>query len=233
MVLSSAGLAFFLLRVGHPTESWYYLGWIALLAACAEVAIASAVTSRPFRLALVGLTLLVLSAGIPGTLSSLGERQTNVDVIAVHIEERAESGDLVVVNPWVFAISFGRYYHGSAPLTTLPPLEDHRIHRYDLVKQAMQAADPIAPLRAQVQEVLEGGGRVWVVGGLQAPAPGQAPPRLPPPPLPGTGWSSEPYEAAWSMEISALLRRHATRITDVDTPRAREYAYLRVFEGWR
>jgi hypothetical protein len=35
------------------------------------------------------------------------------------------------------------------------------------------------------------------------------------------------------MEISALLRRHATRISDVDTPPAREYAYLRVFEGWR
>jgi hypothetical protein len=233
MLLSSAGLALFLQRVGHPTESWYYLGWIALLAACAEVAIARAVTSPSFRLALVCLTALVLSAGMPSTLSSLGERQTNVDAIALHIQERAESGDLVVVNPWVFAISFARYYHGSAPFTTLPPLEDHSIHRYDLVKQAMQAADPIAPLRAQLQEVLEGGGRVWVVGGLQAPAPGKAPPRLAPPPLPGTGWNSEPYEAAWSMEISALLRKHATRITDVELPRGREHAYLRVFQGWR
>jgi hypothetical protein len=233
MALSSVGLALFLLRVGHPTESWYYLSWIALLATCAEVAIASALPSRPLRLALVSLTLLVLAAGLPGALSSLSERQTNVDAIALHVEEHGQSGDLVVVNPWVFAISFGRYYHGSAPITTLPPLEDHRIHRYDLVKQAMQAADPIAPLRAQVQDVLEGGGRIWVVGGLQAPAPGKAPPRLPPPPLPGTGWNSEPYEAAWSMEISALLRKHATRITDVDTPRAREYAYLRVFQGWR
>jgi hypothetical protein len=233
MALSSVGLALFLLQVGHPTEPWYYLGWIALLAACAEVAIASALTSRPFRLALVGLTLLVLSAGLPSALSSLGERQTNVDAIALHLEEHAESGDLVVVNPWVFAISFARYYHGSAPLTTLPPLADHRIHRYDLVKQAMQTADPIAPLRAQVQEVLEGGGRVFVVGGLHAPAPGKAPPRLAPPPLPGTGWSSEPCEAAWSMEIGALLRRHATSISDVDTPHAREYAYLRVFQGWR
>ena len=233
MVLSSAGLALFLQRVGHPTESWYYLGWIALLATCAELAIARAVTSRPLRLAFVGLAALVLGAGFPTTLSSLGERMTNVDAIALHLEEHAESGDLVVVNPWVFAISFGRYYHGRAPFTTLPPLEDHRIHRYDRVKQAMQAADPIAPLRARVAEALEGGGRVWVVGGLRAPPPGQAPPRLPPPPLPGTGWSSEPYEAAWSMEISALLRRHATRISDVDTPPAREYAYLRVFEGWR
>jgi hypothetical protein len=233
MALSSVGLILFLQRVGHPTESWYYLGWIALLAACAEVAIASALPSRRLRLALVGLALLVLAAGLPRTLSSLGERQTNVDAIALHLEEHAESGDLIVVNPWVFAISFGRYYHGSAPLTTLPPLEDHRIHRYDLVKQAMLAADPIAPLRARVQEVLEGGGRVWVVGGLSAPAPGKAPPRLPPPPLPGTGWNAEPYEAAWSMEISALLRKHATRITDIETPRAREYAFLRVFEGWR
>jgi hypothetical protein len=233
MALSSVGLLLFLQQVGHPTESWYYLGWIALLAACAELAIASALPSRPLRLALVGLTLLVLAAGLPGALSSLSERQTNVDAIALHVEEHAQSGDLVVVNPWVFAISFGRYYHGSAPLETLPPLEDHRIHRYDLVKQAMQTADPIAPLRARVEQVLEGGGRVFVVGGLQAPAPGKAPPRLPPPPLPGTGWNSEPYEAAWSMEISALLRRHATRISDVDTPRAREYAYLRVFEGWR
>jgi hypothetical protein len=197
------------------------------------VAIASAAPGRSLRLALVGLALFVLAAGLPRTLPSLGERQTNVDAIALHLEEQAGSGDLVVVNPWVFAISFARYYDGPAPLATIPPLEEHRIHRYDLVRQAMLAADPIAPLRAQVQQVLEAGGRVYVVGGLTAPPPGKAPPRLPPPPLPGTGWSSEPYEAAWSMEISALLRKHATRVSDVETPRALEYAYLRVFEGWR
>jgi hypothetical protein len=233
MALSSAGLALFLLLLGHPTESWYYLGWIALLATCAEVAIAVSTRSRTLRLALVALTGVVLAAGLPRTLVSLAERQTNVDAIALHLEEHAESGDLIVVNPWVFAISLGRYYHGSAPLSTLPPFEDHSIHRYDLLKQAMLAVDPIAPLRTRVQQVLEAGGRVWVVGGLSTPAPGKAPPRLPPPPLPGTGWNAEPYEAAWSMEISALLRRHATRITDIETPRAREYAFLRVFQGWR
>ena len=233
MLLSSVGLGLFLQRVGHPTESWYFLGWIALLAACAELAIASSLPSRARRLALVALTLLVLAAGLPPALASLAEPQTNVDAIARQLEEHAESRDLVVVSPWVFAISLARYYHGNAPLETIPPLEEHRIHRYDLVKQAMQAPDPIAPLRERVNAVLETGGRIFVVGGLSTPPPGKAPPRLPPPPLPGTGWNAEPYEAAWSAEISALLRQHATSIRDVEMPRARERAYLRVFEGWR
>lgn len=233
VVCASAGLLVFLKLVGHPTEPWYFLGAVALLAACGEIALARSTDARAPRLAVAALTVLVLAFGLPRVLGTLRQPQTNVDAIARELEANASPRDLVIVNPWVYAISFARYYDGRAPFTTIPPLPDHRLHRYDRVREIMQREDPTAPLRARVEAVLQSGGRVWIVGGLSAPPPGQAPPRLPPPPLPDTGWNAEPYETAWSMELSALLRRHATRARDVATPPAREFAYLRVFEGWR
>ena len=78
--------------------------------------------------------------------SAITERQTNVDLAAQTATERASANDLVLVAPWPFGIPFNRYYHGAARWMTIPNIEEHRVHRYDLVKAKMIAEHPIDDL---------------------------------------------------------------------------------------
>lgn len=235
-VAAAAGFALFLLRLGYITQPWYYVGLIALLAACIDAALAVSLRSRAGRLARVAAALLVLLAGVPHAWSALRARQTNVDVVASRLREEAAPGDLVVVNPWLLAISLRRYYEGPADLATIPPLEDLRVHRFDLVKRQMESGAQMGPLISRLRRVLQAGGRVWVVGGLRAPQ-GPRPPLAPGrPPLPESGWSMDPYQAAWTLQVGALLRDHATdtQPVPIDVAGGRyENLQLRVMSGWR
>src|SRR4051794_30165090 len=77
-------------------------------------------------------------------------RQTNVDLAANRLNQMAEAGDTILVNPWYIGVSFNRYYHGAASWNTVPPISDHLVHRYDLLKEQMEASDPIDPLLKQL-----------------------------------------------------------------------------------
>ena len=145
LVVAVGGLALLFLKLGYPTQPWYYIGLAALIATCGEAAIASCVRSRTLRIAVAGLALVALSAGFLRAWTALQEPQSNMDAVAARVRKEAVRGDLVIVNPWYFAISFDRYYHGDAEVTTIPPLEDRRVHRYDLLKERMVSADPMAP----------------------------------------------------------------------------------------
>jgi hypothetical protein len=203
------GFALFLLRLRYLTQPWYYVGLLALLAACIDAVLAASPRSRGGRAFRLALALVVLVAGLPAAVSALRERQTNVDAIARHLEQNASHGDLVVVNPWYVAISLGRYYRGDAELMTLPPLEDLRVHRFDLVKRAMESGEKLDAIRARAHQVLRSGGRVWVVGRIAVPQ-GEPYATPPPPPLPLTGWGMGPYDRAWTLQLGALLAEHAT-----------------------
>lgn len=232
---ASFGFAPFLLRVGHITQPWYYIGLVAVVAVCAEAALASSLRSRGLRVARLGLALLALFAGFSGAWSALQARQTNLDVIAAHLRTHAVRGDLIVVSPWFYAISLGRYYRGEADVTTIPPLEDVRVHRFDLLKEQMQAGGAIYPLHEQTRQVLKAGRRVWIVGGIATPPGNIAPRSLPPPPLPGTGWDTEPYRLVWTFQLAARLSAHvkeATLVPIVPGPPF-EDAGLLVMRGWR
>jgi uncharacterized membrane protein len=230
------GFAVFLLRVRYPTQPWYYVGLVAVVAVCAEAAIASSLCSRALRIARVSLALLALLAGSAGAWTSLRARHTNLDVIAAHLETHAVRGDLIVVNPWYYAISLDRYYHGEADVTTIPPLEDVRVHRFDLIKEKMQSVGAMDPLQERTRQVLQSGRRVWIVGGFATP-PGKTSPRsLPPPPLPDTGWDSEPYRVVWTLQLAARLSDHVTEATriPIEVPSGPlETAGLLVIRGWQ
>ena len=234
-VLSVVAMGMFYLQFKLPTQRWYYVTLIAIVAVTAETVIALSSSEGMRRLRMV-LAIAVLVAGIGPTVRALQSPQTNVDIVAAHLFANASPADLVVVYPWFYGVSFAYYDRGPADAMTIPPLADVRAHRYDLVKSAMLDPDPLWPLIERLQSVLSSGGRVWVVGELpRVPAFARIT-RLGPPPLPGTQWSSDPYEARWSQEVSQFLAAHTTNRRSVPIPRASdalEAPALTMFEGWK
>jgi len=87
-----------------------------------------------------------------------------VDLIAARLSTEVAASDYVIVHPWYCGVTFEHYYKAAAPWTTLPPLEDHGVHRFDLLKAKMQTKDPIAPVIDRITSTLQSGDRVWFVG---------------------------------------------------------------------
>jgi hypothetical protein len=208
---------FFLVLARLPTQPWYLLPPIALVAACADVALIKLpVQFRPARLAIAALIIgLPLIPAIP----ELKPRQTSIDLVAAALNEKTRADDYVVVYPWFCGVTFTRYYHGPASWSTIPPLADTRIHRYDQLKDQLAANAPIQPVLDKISQTLAAGNRVWIVGQLPLLAPGQedvAP--LPPAPDGPWGWSDLPYIYTWGRETERLLSRTAGHIDRVALP---------------
>jgi hypothetical protein len=92
----------------------------------------------------------------------------------------------------------------------VPPLADHAFARYDLIHEQMQKTEVTRPLIEQAEAALRAGHRVWLVGMMAAPAPGETPPAdLPPPPLKFSGWSDRPYNETWVMQVNQFLSNHS------------------------
>ena len=142
-----------------------------------------------------------------------------------------------MVAPWYFGVTFERYYKGTAPWMTLPPINDHGIHRYDLLKEKMAATNPINPVLEMMSQALRSH-RVWIVGGLSFLPAGQTPPLLAPAPFDPVGWSEAAYTTAWSMQAAHLLQTRALRAEIVPLPGDQlinpyENAQLILVQGWK
>ena len=238
-LIGSALLLFLFFRWSRlEVQPWYFLPWMALAGLCADVLLAPMLSSIRYRLPLLALIVAVAALQLALGRGALMERQTNVDLIAARVSADAGPNDLVLVSPWYLGIPFRRYYSGRAPWQTVPPLEDTRIHRMDLMKRAMENPALIEPALAAVDSALARGATIWMVGGLPRVAPGSAPRRAPPAPAPGFGWSLRSYTAIWSSIVLDEVRAHATRFEPVPVveggvvqPRERE-ALFRA-SGWR
>lgn len=143
-------------------------------------------------------------------------RQTNIDLIAAELRLHAKPNDLILVHPWYYGISFEWYYHGEAPWTTIPPLEDHRFHRYDLLKAKMQMENPIQPVLDRVASTLQSGHRIWLVGWI--PLDGNPPPDMRPAPNNQWGWFDEGYSQVWGDKTGYFIATHATHGAVVMAP---------------
>jgi hypothetical protein len=169
-------------------------------------------------------------------------RFTNVDLWSRQLTAEASPEDYVVVTPWYCGISFNRYFKSSTPWATLPPLGDHSVHRYDLVRIQMQNTNAIQPVLDQITTTLRSGRRVWVVseaGLMGIPEPGtESPYHLPPPPLPNWGWSGVPYTLEWASQTAHFLGNHSCRFERVKGPATgglhiTENLELFVASGWK
>lgn len=219
------GIGFFIFAVlaGLPTQPWYWLLILAFFAVCIEAALGK-------RLLRLGIWGVAACAGIAmfsaaTTLTQIHHRMTKMDEVARHLNQQAAPEDLIVVYPWYNGVSFQRYYQGKAAWTTLPELSDHRVHRYDLVKVRLQEIDPVQPIIERVRQTMSAGGKIWVVGALPPPAPGETqPPRLPPAPESPTGWFDEPYTHSWGRQFDFFLNNHARGSAPVVLGAGRRYS---------
>jgi hypothetical protein len=103
----------------------------------------------------------------------------------------------------------------------------------------MENTNCLVPVFDQIAATLRAGHRVWVVGEMDLPAPGAAaPPVLPPPPLPGYGYSGVPYLVSWPARVAYFLSEHSAHFDSEQLPVAvipgfQEDFQLFSAEGWR
>jgi len=224
----------FLKILSYATRPWYYLPLLCVLAGAIDLLSGILATTQWIRI----VRLLVVIAALlllPFTLwKSVHERLTDIDLVAQKLATQAGPDDLIVVNPWHFAPSFYRYYHGSIPWITVPTMSEHRIHRYDLMKAKMIEPDPLSDVRSAIRDALQSDHRVWVVGGARPPLENM-PATLGPAPHPELGWSG--YMTFWSIELGSFLNAHVIAGEVVLEPMAgvnsHENVPLLVARGWR
>ena len=240
LAVAVVGFAMFHLSFAYPMSPWYYLGLVALIGVCAEAAIAPLAHTASRRIILATVVVVVLASGFRHAWAALQDPQTNVNRVSARLNADATCGDLIIANPWFYVIPLEHYYRGDAEVTTVPPLDDHKVHRYDLLKRQMLSPNPVAPLVARIEQVLKGGHSVWLVGPRHYATRSLNAGRLElqpigRPPLPDSGWSLDPYVNAWSVEILRFLAEHALEQSEVPVDRGPpfESAQLMMARGWR
>jgi hypothetical protein len=238
LLLSIPTYFVFLKALGYPTHQWYYLALIALVAVAADGAWSAFPWPWWGDAGRMLLALGVVLWSFLPTWSALQTRQTNLDTIAAKLEKAADAGDVIVVDPWYFGVTFERYYKGAAQWMTLPPLADHRIHRYDLMKERMAARKPLDPVLEAMANALSSGKRVWMVGNPTYFPRGTIPPILAPAPDDSFGWDEIAYRATWSIQAKYLLETCALETEVVPLPSDQpispyENAKLIMARGWR
>lgn len=199
----------FLTALKFPTEVWYYLVWMGVMAVAIDALIARLVRDdwpRTLRLLAIVILAAVLASG---TWQRARVRMTNLDLAAQRLNQEAGKEDLIVVHPWFCGVTFQRYYTGGAEWLTLPPLADHRLQRLDSFKEQMQLEAPIQPVLEKVEATLRNGHTVWLVGHYPFSQPPRPPPRMPRAGEGPSGWNEAPYMTAYGMELAYFLQAHA------------------------
>jgi len=107
IVLGLIGSILFLRLLSYVMQPWYFLSFMAVLAAGADAAQSAAPSGRGFRvlgiaLAAVGLTSILF---VPLRQWSV-TRRTNVDKITRVVEQSAGKADYIILTDWNSGISF-------------------------------------------------------------------------------------------------------------------------------
>ena len=237
LILGLAGFGFFVRLSGLPTQRWYYIPAMGFAVVCCDLILPR--IHRGARIGVLIIAVVVAGLAFPSAASALKLRQTNGDLLAAQVSKNARPDDLIIVHPWYFGITFGYYYRGSAAWTTLPPLEDYRYHRYDLLKTKLQMTNVIEPVLKRVETTLRSGHAVWIVGNVPMPHPNQAPPvDLPPAPRGPEGWGDQPYTFVWGARFSYRLVYQITNVVTLVGPMTNQVSpmedmTLAIATGWR
>src|SRR6266536_14272 len=231
VVLGTAGYALFLKLSEYPTHPWPYMPLVAFSAVCLDAMFFAVwAWARPAAMILAALTI---SATFVFELPVVKCRMTNVDFVAASLSGEVGPNDYVIVHPFYCGATFQRYYKAAAPWTTLPPLEDYTLQRWDLFQAKMQTKDPIAPVIDRITSTLQSGNRVWFVGDMpvsQKPLPEI----LPAPNNP----VAEPYAFYWGVQVTQFLLAHSGRAAVVIDPSTNcvnpfENLPIYVVTGWK
>ena len=228
----------FLKLVKFPSESWYYLVWMAIIVVAIDALVARITIGDRLRLLRLVSAGILFAALIPGVWQRTFERMTNLDLVAQRLNEAAQENDFVLVHPWFCGVTFDRYYKGRAVWTTLPPLADVRQQRLDLFKEQMQQVGPVRPVLEKIEAALRGGHTLWLVGNYPFSNPPNPPPAMPRAGEGPEGWRAAPYMMAYGMEVAYVLQYHVSESALVGVPVATpvnpfENLPVTAVKGWR
>jgi hypothetical protein len=237
VILGGAALALFLRWLKYEPWGPYFLGITGLI--CLGADMSWGTSDRPFFLR-AGVGVMVF-LGLPFFAHAwrISYRSvSNMGSIADYLGKKAAAGDLIVINDWSAGVGFQYYYRGAASWITFPDIEDHRVHRFDLMKKEIGRPNPFEEDLRSISRVLQGGGRVWVVtfdklsSDRDSPGPSSSvhlPQRT-------RGGELSTYMAGWKRVLKDHLIGHAARGTYFQSPMGppvMEGIGLVVVEGWR
>jgi hypothetical protein len=222
--------------LGYATQAWYYFPLFALLAVALETGIQSLTAhARWLHYVRLGLAIIsIFAIGIPAFAFSR-VRVTNLDLVAQELSKRAGPNDLILLIPWQIGISFAPKYHGSTPWQTVPPIDDLRIHRYDLLQRQM-SDPPIQALLDRVEQTLKSGYHVWLIGDPIVQVQGANSNPAPVFRLPNSAEAE--YSQLWTSRLTPFLFRHIADVHEIHltTPlkiSSLENADVLEVYGWR
>jgi hypothetical protein len=211
LAFATIGFPIFFWRAQLPMQSWYVLPFMAAVVVCFDAVLY--VFHGLLRAAFLGLVLATALISVPTTGKILTAHFSDVNIYARVLEANAGPKDYIVVEPWLFGITFNYYFKSATPWDTLPPVADHSTHRFDLVQVELQNTNAIAPMFQQMTQTLQSGHRVWILadaGWMGVPPSGSRPPAsLPGAPLPDTGWADWPYTRVWASQVACFLSGHS------------------------
>ena len=214
LVFGAAGYAVFLKLAELPTHYWHYVPLMAFSAVCLDAMFFA--VWRWARPAAMILAVVTVSTAFLFELPAVKCRQTNVDLIAATLSSEVAPNDYVIVHPFYCGVTFKRYYKGAAPWTTLPPVEDYTLQRWDLLKAKMQTKDPIAPVIDRITSTLQSGNRVWLVGNI--PFDQRPLQEILPAPNDPSGGSEGRYSFYWGVQVTQFLSAHCRQRAVVMAP---------------
>jgi hypothetical protein len=212
LTLATIGFPIFFWRAQLPMQSWYVLPFMAMVAVCFDaVLVFRRWISRAALLLFVAFTAC---CSVRDTNQLLAGHFSSVNLYARLLNTAATPKDYIIVQPWLYGITFDHYYNGAAPWDTLPPLTDHSLHRFDLVQLQLQNTNAMEPVFQKMTQTLQSGHRVWILAArnwMGVPGPGQHPPAsLPAAPLPNTGYADWPYTQVWGAQVACFLADHGS-----------------------
>jgi len=213
--LALVGQLVFLLSLRFLVQPWYYATVVLVVAIAADVVLQRGVTVAWARDAIAGALALVLVASTVVAFGATGRRLSNLDRVAAYLEENARPGDLVVVYPWHWGVSFARYYDGAVPFVTVPDVASHDYHRFDQLEELMRDPERIKPGFRRIHQTLQGGHAVWVVGRPVRDVPEQFPVLPPPNDADPTSWRDGYYTAVAGLQLAWVLQQSSPQATEV------------------
>jgi hypothetical protein len=235
LLVGVPGYWLFLHALAYVMQPWYYLALLGLVAACVDGLFAStrAPLVRVF-LCLAALRYCAVNAAPDWYDARL--RKTNIKLICDQLSRLENRGDLVVLSPWFYGVTFQRYHKGPAVYVAVPGVSFLSYQKMDLLIKPMQNPDAMQPMLDQIAAALHNGHSVYLIGDYLYPNYGPSPPTIHPVPDPMHGWDAGQYSFAWAQQVAYLVVHHAKSAEplDVRTEGVSDYERpdVRVVKGW-
>ncbi len=224
----------FLHALAYTMQPWYYLALLALIATCID-GLFSSLPSTAVRVSLCLAAICFCASNFRPVWHDAGLRKTSLDYIATDLPELQRPGNLIIISPWFYAITFQRYYHGPAEYLTIPPMDFIKYQKYEQIIPAMQNVHAMDPVLQRIAATLKSGHDVILLGDFEYPDSNTTPPKLlPPAPSAQSGWEDSPYYFSWRDQITFFLKSHTAGWKRIKAPvkGISGYEHPNVFALW-